>query len=714
MNHLYYWRKLGKKLKLYILKGVSFLKELFLYKSESNNNSRSRIFKREGKQMSSREPYSSSFKGHKIILTQKSQRMDWRVGKAFLTKRGWDKLTLISLDDWTLRGKRGSLLRLSRGLRTNSWGWWVFRLNSGFVAPCGLSHAVACHTMCLVTYNEWICTTIDESHRTFWALPRWHIWVYIETCGMYYKFPKQAFRYLHFVPSGLSHACLMCLLTFLYVILCVEFIGSIIFNDLLYQHKFCFLFYRFCQIFSKLQKDRRGELLISDDYTGVKIIPFSTLKISTAIQLHHTSCNVHGYKNLENLLYLLKRVSMIKTLLRGKGNLHLLRSVDLKANFSLALVKFDSHYTDNKSAHTPIFKLWPQTNVNSLNSMIHHCSTSPNHFSFSSTWMSYIDFYCFAPSCSQLIDIIRFMKGRKKILEKDISPLSFILSFVICAPQTCRSHILTHHFNYKQCFHQPSWDLVRWSYFGRFPLTYYIQDESVLMSHLGSCHTRQCCIQELCNQHGDYFLCHCLLELLTLNIPPITMVFFGIPDPTITLNGLLNCAAPCWRYKLNIIFYMFLYEELCVCALSLFYFRTAFFSFFFTFKLAVLLLEEECSLKRKEHPSRCGSKLLTVNHEGLKQENNCVFLSLNFISFSLSFQLQLPTHSADYLSPPHGPFGCILLPASRYICSSFFRSRNRSSTIISSCMSPSPPLVLMDVLAAHILFFPLLSLSWYY
>lgn len=96
------------------------------------------------------------------------------------------------------------------------------------------------------------------------------------------------------------------------------------------------------------------------------------------------------------------------------------------------------------------------------------------------------------------------------------------------------------------------------------------------------------------------------------------------------------------------------------------------------------------------------------------QPPSSVFLSLNFISFSLSFQLQLPTHSADYLSPPHGPFGCILLPASRYICSSFFRSRNRSSTIISSCMSPSPPLVLMDVLAAHILFFPLLSLSWYY
>ncbi|KNZ60932.1 hypothetical protein VP01_147g4 [Puccinia sorghi] len=55
-------------------------------------------------------------------------------------------------------GERSSLLRLFRGL------WDILMelvVNSGFVAPCGLlhavlSHAVACHTMCLVTYSGFV------------------------------------------------------------------------------------------------------------------------------------------------------------------------------------------------------------------------------------------------------------------------------------------------------------------------------------------------------------------------------------------------------------------------------------------------------------------------------------------------------------------------------------------------------------------------------
>ncbi|KNZ60119.1 hypothetical protein VP01_1609g13 [Puccinia sorghi] len=60
---------------------------------------------------------------------------------------------------------------------------------------------------------------------------------------MYYKFPKQAFSYLNFVSKGLSHACVMYLpCDILYVILCLEFICAVIFNDLLHQHKNNLLF----------------------------------------------------------------------------------------------------------------------------------------------------------------------------------------------------------------------------------------------------------------------------------------------------------------------------------------------------------------------------------------------------------------------------------------------------------------------------------------
>ncbi|KNZ58690.1 hypothetical protein VP01_1877g2 [Puccinia sorghi] len=112
-----------------------------------------------------------------IILTKRGQRMGWRVGRAFVTNRGRDRPTFISLDGWTLvritGGKYWGSLRLENELRksskrgkeavfqdcsgafgTNSWscGFVAFPVGNILAAGIILVHSYFWHTrVCLLT-----------------------------------------------------------------------------------------------------------------------------------------------------------------------------------------------------------------------------------------------------------------------------------------------------------------------------------------------------------------------------------------------------------------------------------------------------------------------------------------------------------------------------------------------------------------------------------